>query len=126
MVTDAFRASSSLTAMDADAPALKRARTDAGHEAVLPIRSTEFWFDDGSVVLHVESTQFRVHRSILSSYSEVFRDMFAIPQPTVSGEVVEGCQIVQLTDKALDWENVLRALYDRRYDMLMITRITLL
>lgn len=99
--------------MDSEAPTAKRARTDPGIGDT-PTRSTEFWFDDGSVVLHVETTQFRVHRSILSSYSEVFRDMFAVPQPTGSGEIIEGCPVVQLSDMADDWNIVLKALYERR------------
>ncbi|CCM06578.1 uncharacterized protein FIBRA_08856 [Fibroporia radiculosa] len=41
----------------------------------------EFWFEDGNIVLGVETTAFRVHRSLLSRSSDVFRDMFDIPQP---------------------------------------------
>lgn len=77
-------------------------------------RSPELWFEDGSVVLHVESTLFRVHRSILSSNSEVFRDMFSVPQPpmNVSEGVIDGCPVVHLPDHAVDWTHVLSALYD--------------
>ena len=53
-----------------------------------PSRSTDFWFDDGNVVLQVESTLFRVHRSILSMRSEVFQGMFSVPQPpAVDGDL---------------------------------------
>jgi BTB/POZ domain len=41
-----------------------------------PNRSIDCWFPDGNVVLQVESTLFRVHRSILSMHSEVFHGMF--------------------------------------------------
>ncbi|KAJ6603346.1 hypothetical protein DFH09DRAFT_1124218 [Mycena vulgaris] len=39
------------------------------------VRSSEFWFKDGTVVLQIENT---LYRSLLSSRSTVFHD---IPQP---------------------------------------------
>lgn len=101
---------------------LKRRRTDDGHNGEhttegsghcsQPKRS-EIWFDDGSVVLQAENTQFRVHRSMLSRHSEVFRDMFTMPHP--AGEaLVEGCPLVCLPmDSAEDVKNMLTALYDK-------------
>ena len=78
--------------------------------------SPDLWFDDGSVVLHVESTLFKVHRSILSSNSEVFCGMFSVPQPptnmNISDGVIDGCPVVHLPDHAMDWTHVLKALYD--------------
>lgn len=61
-------------------------------------RPPDLWFDDGSVALQVESSQFTVHRSMLSSHSAVFRDMFGVPQPSVAneGDVIEGCPVVRL------------------------------
>ena len=79
-------------------------------------RSTDCWFDDGNVVLQVESTLFRVHRSILSMHSEVFRGMFSVPQPVaVDGELVDNCPVVQFPDRAVDWTHVLKAFYGGRY-----------
>ena len=79
-----------------------------------PRRAADFWFDDGSI-LHVESTQFRVHRSVLSASSEVLQGMFCLPQPAVIDEdFVEGCPVVHLHDKAIDWIHVLKALYSDR------------
>jgi len=80
-----------------------------------PCPSTDFWFEDGSVVLQVESTLFRVHQSILSMHSDVFQGMFSVPQPTVTdGDLVYGCPVVQLSDRAVDWTHVLKALYSGR------------
>lgn len=45
------------------------------------VRHPTLWLDDGNVVLVVENTGFRVHRGILSKHSDVFRDMFSVPQP---------------------------------------------
>jgi hypothetical protein len=83
--------------------------------AIIPNRAADLWFEDGNVVLETESTQFRVHRSILSTHSVIFRDMFAAPQPAAFEEELEGCQVVLLPDSAEDWTHVLKALYDRRY-----------
>lgn len=70
----------------------------------------EFWFHDGSIVLHVEDTLFRVHQTILSNHSEVFADLFAVPQPQVQ-EVIEGCHVVQVHDQIQDMHDLLDAIY---------------
>lgn len=75
------------------------------------------WIDDGNIVLAVQGKYFRVHRSILSSYSEVFKDMFDSTQPNEgerSEELIEQCPIVHLHDVANDVQIMLRAMYDRR------------
>ena len=49
-----------------------------------PIRSEEYWFDDGDIVLSVTEDRvehhFRVHRALLAIASPVFRDMFSMSQ----------------------------------------------
>jgi hypothetical protein len=75
------------------------------------IRHKTFWFDDGSIVLSVEQTLFRVHRSVLCINSEIFADMFSIPPP--NGETtIEGCTVVHLPDKAADFVDLLHVFYD--------------
>lgn len=76
------------------------------------LRSENFWFDDGNIILEAEGQQFRIHRGMLSRHSKIFKDMFNVPQ--LSREpTIEGCPVVKLSDKAEDWEHVLSALYDR-------------
>jgi hypothetical protein len=89
----------------------KRSKSPNGQSITVLKRVDDLWFDDGSIVLQAESTQFRVHRSVLSTHSEIFRDMLAASQPV---EEVEGCPVVRLPDSAEDWTHVLRALYDAR------------
>ncbi|KIM42349.1 hypothetical protein M413DRAFT_444773 [Hebeloma cylindrosporum] len=73
-------------------------------------RHPEFWFYDGSIVLSVQETLFRVHQTILSTHSDIFADLFTVPQP--DGEyVIEGCHVVILHDDAKDFEDLLRAVY---------------
>lgn len=73
----------------------------------LPVRSKRIWFDDGNVVLQVENTQFKVHKSVLALHSNVLRDMFALPQPSN-----EECPVVLHHDSCVDWDRVLGIFYD--------------
>jgi len=74
--------------------------------------NARLWLDDGSVVIQAELTQFRVHRTVLSRHSQVFRNMFSVPQP-VYEDNIEGCPIVHLSDSAQDVSHLLSALYDQ-------------
>lgn len=99
--------------MDAVPPA-KRPRTENKQPSVpsaAPYRRGEIWLDDGSVVLVAEGVAFRVHQSILSRNSEVFRDMFTVPQPS-DVELSDGCPVVQLSDSERDLAYILKVLFD--------------
>ena len=63
------------------------------------MRSPAFWFADGTVVIQVENTLYRVYRGLLGSRSMVFHDTFSVPQPAEEGMAIEGCPLVQLHDK---------------------------
>lgn len=104
--------------MDTDTPpTLKRKRSESidRNTANAP-KHGEPWFDDGNIVLQAELTQFKVYRGILSANSEIFRDMLTLPQPAVGLDEmqVEGCPVVNMSDRAEDWAYVLKALYTRR------------
>lgn len=96
----------------------KRARTDplpSETASVSNIKRSLPWFDDGNVILQVEMFQFKVYSGMLSAKSEVFRDMFSIPQPAGGDDMVDGCHIVHLSDDPEDVRYVLEALYNGRY-----------
>ncbi|TFK35208.1 hypothetical protein BDQ12DRAFT_321953 [Crucibulum laeve] len=80
-----------------------------------PHRSTEFWFHDGSIVLSVQSKRFRVHQTILANHSEVFSDLFNVPQPPTGEQTIEGCLVVELHDSAEDFIELLNAIYHPSY-----------
>lgn len=86
-------------------------------------RSTEFWFDDGTVVLQVENTLYRVYRGLLSSRSTVFHDTFSIPQPVEERTEIEGCPVVQLHDRSKDFTRFLKALH--HYGSQLVPRLLL-
>jgi hypothetical protein len=78
-----------------------------------PTRCEELWFPDGTVVLRAENVLFRTYIGALAGASAVFRDMFALPQPTAAEgqEVYEGLPFVRLADTAFDVTQFLRSLH---------------
>jgi BTB/POZ domain len=78
----------------------------------LPTPHPDFWLYDGSIVLSVESCLFRVHQTILANHSEIFSDLFTVPQPVEDAEeMIEGCRIVHLPDSESDFVDLLNAIY---------------
>ncbi|KAJ6498770.1 hypothetical protein C8R45DRAFT_94318 [Mycena sanguinolenta] len=58
---------------------------------------------------------FRVHQTVLSTHSEVFAGLFILPQPpsgTKGQEMIEGCHVVELHDKAEDFVDMLKGIYN--------------
>lgn len=85
-------------------------------------RHPSLYFEDGDIVLYAKVTDnvlllFRVHRSILSCHSEVFRDMFTVGSPQSNeSEFYDGLPLVCLAnDNYKDAESLVWALYDPRY-----------
>ena len=88
-------------------------KTDLSPTDSAPIseRHSTFWFDDGSIIICVEDTAFKVHRSHLARHSEIFADLFNVPQPPDTPNI-EGCPIVHLPDRKSDFVDLLKALYN--------------
>ncbi|KAF8608289.1 hypothetical protein BDV93DRAFT_519335 [Ceratobasidium sp. AG-I] len=73
-----------------------------------------FWLEDGNVVLVAKrpaQTQFRVHQSVLSRQSRVFKEMLSYPSRS-RFEKMHGCPVVPLGDSEEDIAALLSALYD--------------
>ncbi|KAJ7612147.1 hypothetical protein FB45DRAFT_1037072 [Roridomyces roridus] len=75
-----------------------------------PQRDPELWFDDGNLVIQTGTSQFLVHRGILSARSPVFKDMLSFPQPPDS-ELVEGRPLVRFPDSEQDVAVFLKAIF---------------
>ncbi|KAJ6593500.1 hypothetical protein B0H19DRAFT_1365572 [Mycena capillaripes] len=88
-------------------PPAKRQRTEDAS-----ITRSDIWYDDGSIVLQAQNTQFRVHWSILSQHSSFFREIRGLPQPPSNQPSVDGCPVVELQDDVTDVEHLLKILYD--------------
>ncbi|KAF7297695.1 BTB domain-containing protein [Mycena kentingensis (nom. inval.)] len=90
----------------------KRAR-DEDSEAPEITRSSNYWLEDGSIVLQAESTQFRIAKTTLANYSTVFRDMLSLPLPSDEPHV-DGCPLAVLSgDSAMDWKYLLDAMHPK-------------
>ncbi|KZP20321.1 hypothetical protein FIBSPDRAFT_541550 [Athelia psychrophila] len=104
-------------------PAAKRQRTDdsdSSDEADIPVVQGTPWFNDGNIIIHAESTRFKVYGGILASKSEIFGDMMSLPTPestaiTSSELSTGGCPVVHVTDSTEDWRHVLEAIFNRMY-----------
>ena len=68
------------------------------------------WLDDGNIVVVAEAIGFRVYRGVLKNVSEVFRDMFSLPQPP-DAEKWEDCPVVHLSDTVTDLRHILSVLF---------------
>ena len=73
--------------------------------------SSDFWFNDGNIILAVEGVFFKVHRGQLERQSEIFRDIFTVPQP-LDSPMMDDCHIIELYDSPSDVRFLLKALYD--------------
>ncbi|KAF7358926.1 BTB domain-containing protein [Mycena sanguinolenta] len=75
---------------------------------------SELWFSDGNVVIVASSVAFKVHRGQLRRHSEVFDDLFSLPQPK-DQDLYDGCPWVEVYDCPSDVLYFLKALYDGLY-----------
>ena len=82
---------------------------EAKPPAPVPL-STVFCADDADVVICAAGTRdFRVHKSILSLVSPIFRDTFTLPQPPT--DTLGTIPHVDVDESAKTWENILRTIY---------------
>ncbi|KAJ7240835.1 hypothetical protein B0H12DRAFT_1134223 [Mycena haematopus] len=87
----------------------KRQRTEDA-----PITRSEIWYEDGSLVLQTQKTQFRVHWGVLAKQSSFFRHLQSQPLPS-DQPTLDGCPIIELPDDDVDdVEHLLTAVYDSR------------
>ena len=83
-------------------------------ERLASLIRSDFWFEDGNIVLVTGLSAFKVHRGQLERQSEVFNDLFSIPTPT-DQDMLDGCACVELSDSPSDMFYFLGALYDGLY-----------
>ncbi|RDX55570.1 hypothetical protein OH76DRAFT_1428616 [Lentinus brumalis] len=87
-------------------------RATPAQEGAKVQKHCDFYFDDGNVIIRVEDTQYKLHRSLLERHSPVFRELFTVPQPHDSSEgVSEDNPIVLFGIQATNFTRLLRLLY---------------
>ncbi|KAJ8456547.1 hypothetical protein ONZ51_g12060 [Trametes cubensis] len=73
-------------------------------------RSANFWHLDGSVVVQVQNTLFRLHRSRLAQQSDYFAKLFQNNDGSVQQDIVDSCPVyVAKGVSVLDFERLLTA-----------------
>ncbi|KAI1787699.1 hypothetical protein LXA43DRAFT_1084738 [Ganoderma leucocontextum] len=93
--------------MSSDAgPSRKRARVDEANGTPDLQKDEDVWLSDGNIIVIAEDkVAFRVHKSILSLRSEIFCDLFSLPDAdaaTAETCIVDGCPIVHISDSPDD------------------------
>ncbi|KAJ7162302.1 hypothetical protein C8R46DRAFT_903935 [Mycena filopes] len=80
-------------------------------------RSPDVWFEDGTIILEAEDTQFKVFKGMLAANSTVFADMLVVGStpPNGDSEMVDDCPVVQVYDTALDLKHFLKAIHHVGY-----------
>ncbi len=93
-------------------------------------RHDTLWLPDGDIILATNTLLFRVHKSVLSLQSSVFRDMLASPMAedldvnidanevvglASDSELHEGLPLVILPEDGEDFEHLLKKVYKPRY-----------
>ncbi|KDR68189.1 hypothetical protein GALMADRAFT_146439 [Galerina marginata CBS 339.88] len=97
--------------LSSESASIRKRTTETGPANQDNVVRSLIWFEDGSIIIQATSTQFRVHKSVLSRNSRFFRDLFTVPQPK-NEPTIEGCAIVHVADDPDDWQHVLEILYD--------------
>ncbi|KAI0713880.1 hypothetical protein C8Q76DRAFT_620707 [Earliella scabrosa] len=72
-------------------------------------KDSEVWLEDGNVILHADGVVFKVYQGILARRSEVFRDLFTLPDPPET-ERLEGVPVISVSDSPDDLRHLLLVL----------------
>ncbi|KAM5541917.1 hypothetical protein V8D89_004227 [Ganoderma adspersum] len=65
-------------------------------------RDADVWLTDGNCVVVAKDTAFRVYKGILSLHSELFRDLFSLPNSSSGNDMMDGCPTVTVADDPRD------------------------
>jgi BTB/POZ domain len=92
-------------------------KTISGDE-IETYESPDLWFDDGNIIIRTVLSRkayivYKVHKSILTSHSNVFHDLFDGPQAAfdIASERYEGLSVIDLQDSPSEMNDFLKALY---------------
>lgn len=80
-------------------------------------RDKDFWYIDGTVVIRVGSTLFRLHRSRLEKYCVFFQHLFAADADAPLNEMIDGCPVYHVPPElsANGFKDLLNALETPMY-----------
>lgn len=99
----------------APAPGPPAKRNKARHMHIHPRKHDDFWYLDGNIIIQINDTRFRLHRSRLTLQSEFFEELFdrkdGPGEIDIRPEMVDGHPLYVVLDvDAEDFANMLRAM----------------
>ncbi|KAI1791592.1 hypothetical protein LXA43DRAFT_422413 [Ganoderma leucocontextum] len=75
-------------------------------------RDSDYWFDDGNLILVSQGVAFRIYKGLLAEHSAMFRSMFHIAQAAPATEdLVDGCPVIPLDDSPNDLRELFRLIF---------------
>ncbi|TBU53880.1 hypothetical protein BD310DRAFT_961760 [Dichomitus squalens] len=84
-------------------------------------RDSEYWFDDGNLILLSQGFAFCIYKGLLAEHSSVFRSMFQVATPATE-ELVDGCPVVTLYDSPNDLRELFRLIYPLNSTLRLVGR----
>lgn len=91
-----------------------RASQPDGYLEPFAINRGGVWFDDGTILLDVEGTHFRVYEGVIALHSPMFQNLphYLPSDATLCERKFFGHPILVLVDSPQDWVIVLSILFD--------------
>ncbi|GJE89939.1 BTB/POZ domain-containing protein [Phanerochaete sordida] len=77
-----------------------------------PEHSTDFWFDEGNVIISARQKSFKLHTSILMLHSEVFKTLLNSAALAQLQERLDSCPVLRVDDMGTDFEDLLHIIYN--------------
>ena len=84
----------------------------ARDEVDMSTRDSDYWFEDGNIILVSRGVAFRVYKGLLGEHSAVFGSMFDIGRaPQAASDQAYGCPVIRLDDSPDDIRGLFRLIY---------------
>lgn len=86
-------------------------------------RHQSLWFDEGNVIIVAHGKSFKVHSSVLSHHSNVFKELLSGPALAGLSEKLDNCPILRAEDRGDALAQLLQIVYDgaKRYEVLLLS-----
>ena len=76
------------------------------------MRDSDYWFNDGNLILVSRGVAFRIYKGLLAEHSVMFRGMFHVAQAAPAAEdLIDDCPVISLDDSPDDLRELFRFMY---------------
>ena len=88
-------------------------------------RDSEYWFEDGNLILLAQGVSFRIYKGLLAEHSSFFHSMFQVAQATPAmEELVDGCPFLELYDSPNDLRELFRLIYPLSSNLRLVLNLS--